>query len=223
MSEKEDFSIEESEELISKLKTGGDSHLPQLQSTLRLLARVPALSHSSIPPVFPSELGANIAKLPLRSKTHRTVITSILAVGILASASLAAAAVTGHTPAPLVTAIHKSADLVRTVAGAVSNAVTGNNSDSPEDRAPNSTPEISNPSNSPEDSPEKSNEDQGKSDQVSGSDGEGLSPKPIPDFSPSAHSSSSEKKKSGDERSKLSASPDSTPSSDSDDVEDSSN
>lgn len=203
MSEKDDFSIEDSEELINHLKKGDTSQLPHLQSTLRLLARVPELSHSSVPPILPSEIGQSVRQISKTSKSHRTIITSILAAGILTSASLAAAAVTGRGPAPIVAAAHESAKLIGAVAGAVSKVLTGNNSDSPQDEPDDSTPSIGKPSTSPE----ENNETQKSDEQNSGSDDEskGLTPiaslYPVPNES-SPENKSDEKKKSSDEKSK---------------------
>lgn len=137
MSRDKDFSLEDSEELINNLKTNAAPELEKLRSTLNLLSHVNDLSPISSPPVLPSEIDQSV-QLPTRnpSKTRRTMITSILSVGILASASLAAAAVTGRGPAPIVTASHQSAKLVKAVVGAISNAVTGSRDASPAKPSP---------------------------------------------------------------------------------------
>ncbi|MBI3429668.1 MAG: hypothetical protein HY050_06375 [Actinobacteria bacterium] len=130
--EDNDFSLEDSEELINNLKSHSAPEFEKLRSTLNLLSHVNELSPISIPPVLPSEIGQSVQLLARKSsKSRRTVITSILSIGILASASLAAAAVSGRGPAPIVNAGRESARLVKAVAGAVSKAVTGNNEDSP--------------------------------------------------------------------------------------------
>ncbi|MDP1720487.1 MAG: hypothetical protein Q8L08_05775 [Candidatus Nanopelagicaceae bacterium] len=143
MNEDKDFSLEDSEELINNLKSNAAPELEKLRSTLNLLSHVHELSPISSPPVLPSEIGQPVRLLTGKtSHTRRTVITSILSVGILASASLAAAAVTGRGPAPIVSAGHQSAKLVKTVAGAISNAVTGKHDEPPA----KPSPAMSNPS-----------------------------------------------------------------------------
>lgn len=142
-----DFSLEDSEALISNLKSSAAPELERLRSTLNLLSHVHELSPISSPPVLPSEIGQPVQLLTRNpSKTRRTLITSILSFGILASASLAAAAVTGRGPAPIVSAGHQSAKLVKAVAGAISNAVTGKSDNSPA----KPSPAISNPALVPE-------------------------------------------------------------------------
>lgn len=132
-----DFSLEDSEELINNLKSSAAPELEKLRSTLNLLSHVHELSPISSPPVLPSEVGQPVQLLTRRtSHTRRSVVTSILSVGILASATLAAAAVTGRGPAPIVSAGHQSAKVVKAVAGAISNAVTGKSDDSPAEPSP---------------------------------------------------------------------------------------
>jgi hypothetical protein len=146
MNEDKDFSLEDSENLINNLKSSASPEFEKLRSTLNLLAHVPDLSPISIPPVLPSEIGQPVQLLTGRtSHTRRTVVTSILSVAILASASLAAAAVTGRGPAPIVSAGHQSAKVVKAVAGAISEVVTGKSNESPV--KPAST--ISNPALAP--------------------------------------------------------------------------
>lgn len=131
MEENKDFTVEDSEELMSNLASKTAPEFEKLRSTLNLLAHTNELSPTSTPPLLPSQIGQSVQLLTRKStRSRRTIITSILSVGLLASASLAAAAVTGRGPAPIVNMAHESAKLVRAVAGAVSDAVTGNNSDS---------------------------------------------------------------------------------------------
>lgn len=126
MNEGKDFSLEDSEELINNLAANPAPELEKLRSALNLLSHVHELSPISLPPLLPSKIRQPDRILARhRSKSRRTVITSILSVGILASASLAAAAVTGRGPAPIVNVGHQSAKLVKAVAGAISKAVTG--------------------------------------------------------------------------------------------------
>jgi hypothetical protein len=142
MNNDKDFSLEDSEALISNLNSSAAPELERLRSTLNLLSHVHELSPISSPPVLPSEVGRPVQLLTRNpSKTRRTMITSILSVGILASASLAAAAVTGRGPAPIVSAGHQSARLVKAVAGAISDVVTGTRDETPA----NPSPAISNP------------------------------------------------------------------------------
>ncbi|HUW87142.1 MAG TPA: hypothetical protein VMW30_02010 [Candidatus Paceibacterota bacterium] len=146
MNKNKDFSLEDSEDLINNLKSNAAPEFEKLRSTLNLLSHVHDLSPISIPPVLPSEIGQPVQLLTGRiSHTRRTVVTSILSVGILASASLAAAAVTGRGPAPIVSAGHQSAKVVKAVAGAISEVVTGKSDASPV--KPAST--ISNPALAP--------------------------------------------------------------------------
>ncbi|MDP1712477.1 MAG: hypothetical protein Q8K86_08475 [Candidatus Nanopelagicaceae bacterium] len=147
MNNDKDFSLEESEELINNLKSNASPELEKLRSTLNLLSHVHELSPISSPPVLPSEINHPVQLLTRRpSKTRRSMITSILSVGILASATLAAAAVTGRGPAPIVSAGHQSAKIVKAVAGAITDAVTGKSDDSPA----KPSPAISNPALAPE-------------------------------------------------------------------------
>lgn len=128
MSNNEDFSIEQSEALIANLNSAQPSEFQQLQSALNLLGHVTELPATSTPPVLPSEIAQPVPLLPVKSaKSRRTFLTSVIVTGILASASLAAAAVTGIGPAPIVNIGHQTAKFVRGVAGAVSNVVTGGN------------------------------------------------------------------------------------------------
>lgn len=132
INENEDFTIEDSEGLINNLTSNSAPEFEELRTTLNLLSHVNELSPISSPPLLPSEIGQPVQLLTRKSsKSRRTAITSILSVGLLVSASLAAAAVTGRGPAPIVNAGHESAKFVKAVAGAVSQVVTGNNSDSP--------------------------------------------------------------------------------------------
>lgn len=141
MSNNGEFSEEQSEELISHLKSGGPSEFEHLRSALNLLAHVTELPPTSIPPVLPSGITQPIPLLPFKSsKPRRTFVTSVIVVGILASASLAAAAVTGIGPAPIVNIGHQTAKFVKGVAGAVSNVVTGGNADTVENKS--ATPHV---------------------------------------------------------------------------------
>ena len=129
INENEDFTIEDSEGLISNLKSNSAPEFEKLRTTLNLLSHVGELSPISTPPLLPSEIGRPVQLLARKSSnSRRTAITSILSVGLLISASLAAAAVTGRGPAPMVNAGHESAKFVKAVAGAVSEVVTGTNS-----------------------------------------------------------------------------------------------
>lgn len=157
MTEDKNFSLEDSEELINNLKTNAAPELEKLRSTLNLLSHVHELSPMSSPPVLPSEIGQPVQLLTRRtSHRRRSVITSILSVGILASASLAAAAVTGRGPAPIVNAGHQSAKLVKAVAGAISDAVTGGHDETPA----KPSPAMSNPSLLPGGEDENESDDQ---------------------------------------------------------------
>ena len=128
MSSNKDFSLEQSEELITNLKSGKPSDFQQLQSALNLLGHVTELPPTSVPPVLPSGITQPVPLLPVKSaKPRRTIVTSVIMTVMLASASLAAAAVTGIGPAPIVNIGHQTAKFVRGVASAVSNVVTGGN------------------------------------------------------------------------------------------------
>lgn len=151
MNNDKDFSLEDSEELINNLKSGGAPELEKLRSTLNLLSYVHELSPISVPPILPSEVDQPVQLLTrTRSKTRRTMVTSILSVAILASASLAAAAVTGRGPAPMVSVGHQSAKFVKAVAGAISDAVTGKH----DENSPTPSPGVSSPGLAPSDSEE---------------------------------------------------------------------
>lgn len=130
MSNNGDFSPEDSEELIANMKSGKPSEFEQLRSALSLLAHVTELPPTSIPSVLPSEISQPIPLIPVKStKPRQTIVTSVVVVGMLASVSLAAAAVTGIGPTPIVNIGHETAKIVKGVAGAVSNVVTGGNAD----------------------------------------------------------------------------------------------
>ena len=135
MSEKE-FSIEESEQLLANLKSGVPSEFEQLRSALNLLAHVPEMSPVASPTVLPSSISQPAAVVPIKSaKPRRTIVTSIAVLGLFASGSLAAAAVTGIGPAVFVNAGHSAARFVKDVVGGVSHVVTGNSSDSTQNQA----------------------------------------------------------------------------------------
>ena len=135
MSEQKTFSVAQSEELIALLKTETSSEFEQLRSALKVLAHVPELTPSAVPPALPSTVHQTIVRLPLKSsKSHRTIITSLIAAGILASASLAAAAVTGKGPGPIVAIANTTVKFMKEMVGAVTSVVTGNNSSVPQDQ-----------------------------------------------------------------------------------------
>lgn len=136
MSNYGDFSLEESEELIANLKSGKPSDFEQLRSALNLLGHVTELPPTSIPPMLPSSISAPVPVLPIRSsKARRTIVTSIMVTGLFASASLAAAAVTGIGPAAIVNVGHEAAKFVRGVVGGVTHVVTGNPSTTEQNQA----------------------------------------------------------------------------------------
>lgn len=160
MSEQKTFSIEQSEELIAQLKTETSSEFEQLRSALKLLAHVPELSTSAVPPALPSTVHQNVLPIALKpAKSHRRIITSLIAIGIFASASLAAAAVTGNGPGPIVAVANKTVKFVKEAVGSVAGAVTGNNSSTLEDQTNSpGIPDEENPSDESEES-EASNSD----------------------------------------------------------------
>ena len=157
MSKSDDFSLEQSEELLANLKSGAPSEFEQLRSALNLLGHVTELPRTSIPPLLPSGISQPVPIIAVKSiKSRRTIITSVIVTGILASASLAAAAVTGIGPAPIVNIGHQTAKFVKGVAGAVTHVVTGGNSNArgnqPEaPRVPGMTPAPTNGDNSSSD------------------------------------------------------------------------
>jgi len=164
MSNFEDFSLEQSEELIAKLKSGAPSEFEQLRSTLNLLAHVNELPPTAIPPVLPSGITQPVPVLPVKStKPRRTIVTSVIVTGMLASASLAAAAVTGIGPAPIVNIGHQTAKFVKSVVGAVSNAVTGNSSVASAESANPQLPGVT-PAPTPTDNSSNTNNDQSNSE-----------------------------------------------------------
>lgn len=126
--------MEQSEELIAQLKTNSPSGFTQLHSSLKLLSHVSALSPVAMPPLLPSAVDQPIESITLlRPRAHRSVITSLIITAVLASASFAAAGVTGRGPAVIVEAAQKSGEIVSTVVGTVvgtvGNTLTGNNDD----------------------------------------------------------------------------------------------
>lgn len=130
MSKTGEFSEEQSEELISHLKSGDHSEFEQLRSALNLLAHVTVLPPTSIPPVLPSSISQPVPLLPVKSsKPRRTAVTSIMVTGLFASASLAAAAVTGIGPAAIVNVGHEAAKFVKGVVSGVAHVVASNPSD----------------------------------------------------------------------------------------------
>lgn len=127
MNRNDDFSLEQSEQLIADLKSGAPSEFEQLRSALSLLAHVPEMPPVTVPPVLPSSISQPATITPIRSaKTRRTIVTSVMIVGLFASASLAAAAVTGIGPAVIVNAGHEAAKFVKGVVSGVTHVVTGN-------------------------------------------------------------------------------------------------
>lgn len=137
MSEKE-FSLEQSEELIAHLKSGAHSEFEQLRSALNLLAHVPEISPVATPPILPSSVTQPVPVVPIKSSNpRRTIVTSIVVMGLFATGSLAAAAVTGVGPSIFVNAGHSAAKFVKSVVGGVGHVVTGNNSDSNQNQASN--------------------------------------------------------------------------------------
>lgn len=144
MTERKPFSIEQSEELIAQIKIDSPSEFEQLRKTLQLLGQVPELSQGMVPPALPSTVNQTVVSFARKSsKSHRAIITSIIAAGILASASLTAAAVTGRGPAPIVAVAHNTAKFVKHVVGTVTSVVTGTNSGKGQD-SNNETPENNN-------------------------------------------------------------------------------
>ncbi|HEX7404948.1 MAG TPA: hypothetical protein VF307_03385 [Candidatus Nanopelagicaceae bacterium] len=144
MMERKPFSIEQSEELVANLKSDSASEFEQLKKTLQLLGQVPELSQGMVPPALPSAINENVRSFAKKtSKSHRTAITSIIAAGILVSATLTAAAVTGRGPAPLVSVAHHTAKFVKDVVGSVTHVVTGGHSNpAPESNNVNEQPTV---------------------------------------------------------------------------------
>lgn len=139
MNEK-DFSLEESEKLIANIRSGAPSEFEQLRSTLSLLAHVPEISPVSAPPVLPSNIAQPTPITSAKSiKPRRTIVTSVIVMAMFGSASLAAAAVTGIGPSPIVNIGHQTAKIVKSFAGAVTKAVTGGSVASPTPYATAST------------------------------------------------------------------------------------
>jgi hypothetical protein len=150
MSNNGEFSEEQSEALIAHLKSADPSHFEQLRSTLNLLAHVTELPPTSIPPMLPSDVTQPIPVLPARSlKPRRTIVTTIMVVGLFASASLAAAAVTGIGPAVIVNVGHQAAKFVKGVVGGVAHVVTGNPSDVTQNQASSPQPPFAVPTVAP--------------------------------------------------------------------------
>lgn len=150
MSNDKDFSLENSEELIANLKSGKPSEFEQLRSALSLLAHVAELPPTTIPPVLPSSIAQPVPVLPVKSsRPRRTIVTSVMVAGLFASASLAAAAVTGIGPAAIVNVGHQAAKLVRVVVGGVTQVVTGNPSTSAQSQAESASTPLPIPSLSP--------------------------------------------------------------------------
>lgn len=150
MSNDKDFSLENSEELIANLKSGKPAEFEQLRSALSLLAHVAELPPTSIPPVLPSSIAQPVPVLPAKSsRPRRTIVTSIMVTGLFASASLAAAAVTGIGPAAIVNVGHQAAKLVKVVVGGVTQVVTGNPSTSAQSQAEGVSTPLPLPSISP--------------------------------------------------------------------------
>lgn len=128
MNNSEDFTMEQSEELIAQLKTNSPSGFTQLHSSLKLLSHVSELSPVAMPPLLPSAVDQPIESITLRRpRTYRPAITSLIVTAVLASASFAAAGVTGRGPAVIVEAAKKSGEIVANVVGTVGNTLTGNN------------------------------------------------------------------------------------------------
>ena len=153
MTPKKPFSIEQSEELIAQLKTESTSEFEQLRKTLQLLGQVPELSQGMVPPVLPSNINQTVVDFARKtSKSHRTILTSIIAAGIIASATLTAAAVTGRGPAPIVAAAHHTAKFVKDIVGTVTHAVSGGNSNSvPASNNQDEQPAVASPTTSSSD------------------------------------------------------------------------
>lgn len=172
MSSNGEFSEEQSEDLISHLKSGGPSEFEQLRSTLNLLAHVTELPPTWLPPVLPSGITQPIPLLPARStKPRRTIVTSVIVVGMFASVSLAAAAVTGIGPAPIVNIGHQTAKFVKGVAGAVGHVVTGGNAETVQRKPtapqiPGLTPAPTGGDNAPSENPESTDNTDNESTQV---------------------------------------------------------
>jgi len=115
-----------------------------------LLAHVPELPPASIPPVLPSSISQPVPLLPVKSsKPRRTIVTSVMIAGLFASASLAAAAVTGIGPAAIVNVGHQAAKFVKGVVGGVTHVVTGNPSDTTQNQAANPLAPLAVPSPTP--------------------------------------------------------------------------
>lgn len=153
MSNNGDFSLEDSEELIANLKSGKPSDFEQLRSALNLVAHVTELPPTSLPPILPSGIAQPIPVIPVKpANPRRTIVTSVIVIGMFASASLAAAAVTGIGPAAIVNVGHQAAKLVKGIVGGVTQVVTGNSSDASQNEATGpSLPSL--PSTSPVTSP----------------------------------------------------------------------
>ena len=172
----EDFSMEQSEELIAQLKTNSLSGFTQLHTSLKLLSHVSELSPVAMPPVLPSAVDQPIESITLRRpRAHRSAITSLLVTAVLASASFAAAGVTGRGPAVIVEAAQKSGEIVAKVVGTVGNTLTGNNDQSSSSGTENGNSAPGKPVTSTATDSSKNAESQQDSPSGSTSDGDGQS------------------------------------------------
>ena len=136
----ESFSIQDSEELIARLKDGGASTDGPLHAALQTLSHVDDLPKSAVPPVLPSGIKELIYKMPAEFSKTRTAVVSLIATALVASATLTAAAVTNTGPAPLVRVAHETAKFVKEVAGVVTKAVTGSSATPTQTPTPTPTP-----------------------------------------------------------------------------------
>jgi hypothetical protein len=175
MTSKKLFSIEQSEELIAQLKTESTSEFEQLRKTLQLLGQVPELSQGMLPPVLPSTINQTVVDFAKKaSKSHRTILTSIIAAGIIASATLTAAAVTGRGPAPIVAAAHNTAKFVKDIVGTVTHAVNGGNSNpAPASNNQDEPPAVASPATTS--SGDNNDGDSSSSPKISGDNNDGNS------------------------------------------------
>ena len=144
----ESFSIEDSEELISQIKAGDGIASGPLHAALSELSHVADLPKNAIPPILPSGIKEVIYKMPAEFSKTRTAVVSFMAVALLASATLTAAAVTNTGPAELVRVAHETAKFVKQFAGTVTKAVTGSSKNPTPSQSTAATPSPT-PSQSP--------------------------------------------------------------------------
>ncbi len=119
------FSIQDSEDLIAEFRNINEGPHADLAQALRAISVLPKISNIAMPPMYPSQVAATV--LPFKT-VKRFGTTTLIVIALAASATLGAAALVG-VPEPVVQFAKHSLQQVQRAVQTITNAVSGTKSD----------------------------------------------------------------------------------------------